>query len=91
MREAHEPRLKALQRLLLARALHCVTPRNAAHGFPPGRSIAKYPLGHLPSSFAVVVLVEYRSSQEGAHRQCALARATPDLLRLLLRDAQPHH
>ena len=44
--EAPKPRLKALQRLLLARVLHGVPPHDAAHGFRPGRSVATYAAPH---------------------------------------------
>lgn len=38
--EAPKPRLKAMQRLLLAHVLHGVPPHDAAHGFRTGRSVA---------------------------------------------------
>jgi hypothetical protein len=44
--EAPKPRLKALQRLLLARVLHGVPPHDAAHGFQPGRSVATFAAPH---------------------------------------------
>ena len=44
--EAPKPRLKAMQRLLLARVLHGVPPHDAAHGFRPGRSVATYAALH---------------------------------------------
>jgi hypothetical protein len=44
--EAPKPRLKAVQRLLLARVLHRVPPHDAAHGFRPGRSVASFAAPH---------------------------------------------
>ena len=44
--EAPKPRLKAVQRLLLARVLHGVPPHDAAHGFRPGRSVATFAAPH---------------------------------------------
>ncbi|MCU1693680.1 MAG: hypothetical protein JWM64_2771 [Frankiales bacterium] len=44
--EAPKPRLKALQRRLLAEALHLVPLHDAAHGFRPGRSVATHAAPH---------------------------------------------
>ena len=51
--EAPKPRLKALQRLLLARVLHGVPPHDAAHGFRPGRSVATFAAPHAGRSVLV--------------------------------------
>ena len=57
--EAPKPRLKALQRLLLARVLHGVPPHDAAHGFRPGRSVATYAAPHAGQ--AVVLRMDLES------------------------------
>ena len=54
--EAPKPRLKAMQRLLLARVLHGVPPHDAAHGFRPGRSVATYAVPHAGQ--AVVLRID---------------------------------
>ena len=54
--EAPKPRLKALQRTLLARVLHAVPPHDAAHGFRPGRSVATYAAPH--AGRAVVIRMD---------------------------------
>ena len=54
--EAPKPRLKAVQRLLLARVLHGIPPHDAAHGFRPRRSVATYAAPH--AGRAVVVRMD---------------------------------
>jgi len=51
--EAPKPRLKHLQRLLLAQVLGAVPPHDAAHGFRRGRSVATFAAPHAGQAVVV--------------------------------------
>ncbi len=56
--ESPKPRLKAIQRRLLATILHAIPPHDAAHGFRPGRSIRTFAEPHVGRS--VVLKMDLR-------------------------------
>lgn len=56
--EAPKPRLKEIQRSILANILDCVPPHEAAHGFRRGRSVVTFAAPHVGSDVVIKLDLE---------------------------------
>ena len=84
--EAPRPRLKALQRQLLAEVLNLIPPHEAAHGFRPGRSVLTFVTPHVGRHVVLKLDLKDFFPSIGSARVAALLRTAgyPEPVALLL-------
>lgn len=95
MIEAPKPRLKAIQRRILAEVLNRIPAHRAAHGFRPGRSIATFAAPHVGQ--AVVLRLDLGNffpsirvaRIEAIFRAAGYPQAVADILASLCTNATP--
>lgn len=73
--EAPKPRLKHLQRRLIAELLHLIPPHEAAHGFRPGRSVGSYAAPHAGKHVVLRLDLEAFFASVGAARTYGVLRS----------------
>jgi len=95
--EAPKPRLKELQRQILARILDKIPPHSAAHGFIPGRSVKTFTAPHLGQRVVLKMdLQDFFPSITGARiqtvfRMLGYPEPVADLLGGICTNAVPRH